>query len=406
MSRHNHSQRRRKKEKLAKIRALRRKSVSARRENRQFNRIECGQHREYVSEYGTRPLEYTSHSGWIKCRLLHGDCYSLIVADQVYIESGGLRWIQPLAFGPNRLCEIDSGKIVCDLDVDVSCGQRLRVQFFNDDLVLDLPDGSQLFKCKILGPRCLAEYCTGRAEWGRNGHPYLQLYHHTTTEAKSAILASGYFRAGPYNIQGASKQLVNVSYAYFTPLDSITVDDDLKQIGMATGGVIDLRRDGFNVPHDPSPGWQDKYPDDILQLKVYSCDPAKREAVVDVWINAAVLAPQHLYRHTDGAVVYFEFPHRFIHRVGTKPGQQVDFDENQRIHLQEGLRSFEYIVVGDCGELAGLAAPYDEEHTKHVMKLERMSSGTTMLDFWFANGNRNLFTGKTVAMQEFADGPS
>ena len=394
-------ERRRKREKLAKARRHIR-SGGAVRENVQFNRLESRNDHLYMTEYGTRPLESTSHTGWIKCRLLHGYGYSLIVADQLYVDSGGLRWIQPLAFGPNLLCKLDATQIVCDLNIDVSCGQRLRVRFFNSDHVRDLPDGSQLFKCTILGPRCLAEYCTGRAEWSTDGHPYLQLYHHTTPAARSAILDSGHFRAGSYNIQGASKRLVNVSYAYFTPLDSITVDNDLKKIGMAADGIIELRRDGFTVPKILFPGWQDAHKEDVLQLQVYACDAAKRQAVIDVWIDAAILAPQHLYRHDEEGPVYYEVPHHFVHRVGTVPNLHVHFDAARRIHRQDGLMSFDYVVVGDCRTLAGLAAPYDEEDTTHVMKLERVPSGTTMLDFWFANGNRDLFTRKSVEMQTFS----
>lgn len=393
--------RRRKRERLAKEKRHVR-SGPAVQENRQFNRLESRHDHLYLSDYGTRPLGSTSHRGWIKCRLLHGTGYSLIVADQLYVDSRGLRWIQPLAFGPNVLCEHDAARIVCDLSIDVSCGQRLRVQFFNSDHVRDLPDGSQLFECTILGPHCLAAYCTGRAEWGTNGHPYIQLFHHTTPAARSAILDSGHFLAGSCNIQGAQKRLVNVSYAYFTPLDSITVDNDLKKIGMAAGGVIELRRDGFTVPKNLFPGWQDAYKNEVLQLPVYVCDAAKRQAVIDVWVDAAILAPQHLYRHDEGGSVYYEVPHHFIHRVGTKPDQRVYFDENRRIHPQGGTRSFDYIVVGDCRELAGLAAPYDEEDTTHVMKLERVLSGTTLLDFWIANGNRDLYTGKVVEVQEFS----
>lgn len=77
------------------------------------------------------------------------------------------------------------------------------------------------------------------------------------------------------------------------------------------------------------------------------------------------------------------------------------FDARRRIHRQEGLKAFDYIVVGDCTTLDGLAAPYDEENTAHIMKVEGMTPGTTILDFWFARGNSDLYTGKTVTMQEF-----
>ena len=65
------------------------------------------------------------------------------------------------------------------------------------------------------------------------------------------------------------------------------------------------------------------------------------------------------------------------------------------------FESFDYIVVGDCSTLDGLAAPYDEENTPHVLKIERVNDGRSFVAFWFSNGNTDLFSGKTPEMQEF-----
>ncbi|MHC5024802.1 MAG: hypothetical protein ACYTGG_13010 [Planctomycetota bacterium] len=193
----------------------------------------------------------------------------------------------------------------------------------------------------------------------------------------------------------------NVAYAYFTPLDAIRYDSDLKKIAMSAGGTIELCRDGVQLPPVLHPGDLDRYKHDILRLDVYRCDPAKREACIDVWVDASIVAPQHVYRHDAGGPVYYELPHHFIHRVGAEPGRNVIFDDERRIHRQDGLRSFDYIVVGDCRTLDGLKAPYDEEDTTHVMKIERVPTGETMLDFWVKRSNSDLFSGKQITMQEF-----
>ena len=417
MSKKDEKARRRKKEKRAKANARKRRALGSAAkkrsgmadeapprgmtENRRFNRCESAIEHYYYDEYGTKGVGDTEYAGWVKCRLLHGHGYSLIVPDQLYLEHNGLRWIQPLAFGPNMLMKLSDTEVVCNLNVDVSCGHRLDVRFFNRDHVADLTDGSQLFRCRIKGVADLPSFATGDARWGSAGRPYLRLFHHTTGSTVPLILNSGHFRTGAWNIQGSSKQLKNVAYAYFTPLDAIRTDGDLKRIGMSIEGAIELRRDGFTPPRLLMPDYLKRFKDDILQLQVYKCDPAKREAHIELWIDAAVLAPQHVYRHDEGLAVYYELPHPFIHRVGTEPGQPLVFDADRNIHDQKGLKRFDYAVVGDCTTLAGLAAPYDEEDTTHVLKVERIPAGTTMLNFWFDRGNTDLFSGKKVELQEF-----
>lgn len=417
MSRKDEKDRRRQKEKRAKAKVRNRRALGSAAgtspgkadqspsrgltENRRFNRIESAIEHYYYGDYGTKGVGDADYEGWVKCRLLHGHGYSLIVPDQLYLEHNGLRWIQPLAFGPNMLMKFSDTEVVCDLNVDVSCLHRLEVRFFNRDHVADFPDGSQLFRCRIKGVADLPSFATGDARWGSDGRPYLRLFHHTTGSTVPLIIKSGHFRTGAWNIQGSSKQLKNVAYAYFTPLDAIRTDSDLKRIAMSIGGTIELRRDGFTPPSVLMPDYLEIFKDDILQLPIYRCDPAKREAHIELWIDAAVLAPQHVYRHDEGWAVYYELPHPFIHRVGMEPGQPLVFDPDRSIHDQKGIKRFDYAVVGDCTTLAGLAAPYVEEDTTHVWKVERIPTGITMLDFWFDRGNTDLFSGKKVELQEF-----
>jgi hypothetical protein len=59
------------------------------------------------------------------------------------------------------------------------------------------------------------------------------------------------------------------------------------------------------------------------------------------------------------------------------------------------------VVIGDATTVAGLAAPYDEEDTTFLLKIERPLAGSNILDFWFLNSNQDLFTGKIVETQAF-----
>lgn len=370
-------------------------------QNRRFNREELSHENIYYDNYGWAPRQNHSHDGWIKCRLLHGLGYSLVVPDQLFISNSGLKWIQPLAFSSVYLIKKDDNNISSKIDIDISCGNNIKVSFFNSEYVQSYADGSQLFHCKIIGPKNLYEYATGDAEWGAGNIPYLRLFHHTTEDSYAKIIASGYFLSSPYNIQGTSKRLKNVTYAYFTPLDRITTSGDLRKIAMAPEGIIHLRRDSFTPPRILNPGWEEFYKDDILQLPVYACDPSKRQATLGLWIDSTVLAPQHIYRHDDGGPVYFEIPHSFIQRIGTEPNNKIAFDNRNRVHRQDGLKSFEYVVVGDCKTLAGLEAPYDEEDTTNIMKIERVLNGQNLLDFWFDFRNQDLYSEKQVEVQEF-----
>jgi hypothetical protein len=120
-------------------------------------------------------------------------------------------------------------------------------------------------------------------------------------------------------------------------------------------------------------------------------------------VDTSVLAPQHIYLHDEGQAVYYEFPHSLVHRIGTRPDGKVHFDDQMRVPRQEDLKGFDYVVVGDCRGIEGLAAPYDEEDTTDVMKLERMPDGVSILTFWFEHGNQDLYSGKQVEVQEFEE---
>jgi hypothetical protein len=62
-------------------------------------------------------------------------------------------------------------------------------------------------------------------------------------------------------------------------------------------------------------------------------------------------------------------------------------------------KHFDYVVVGDATTVEGLAAPYDEEDTRFLLKIERPPAGTNMLEFWFEHGNQDLYSDKRVETQ-------
>ena len=143
-------------------------------------------------------------------------------------------------------------------------------------------------------------------------------------------------------------------------------------------------------------------PGDGLSMDVYRETTLNRRATIPLRVPAQDLAPQHLLRHDQaGAPVFYEIVGPFIHRLGTLPDEKLPISDGVAQCPRSGVRRFEYMVIGDARMLEGLAAPYDEENTAHVLKIERPPSEMTILDFWFSFGNKDLFTGKPTELQEF-----
>jgi hypothetical protein len=113
-------------------------------QNGRFNRLESDDDSFYISKYGSEPLGHTFHKGYIKCKLVHGRGYSVIVPDLLLLGRDGCLWLQPLAFYPNQLANRD-GKITCAMAIDVSCGNRVFVEFTSNDFVARLSDSSELY---------------------------------------------------------------------------------------------------------------------------------------------------------------------------------------------------------------------------------------------------------------------
>jgi len=108
-------------------------------QNKRFNRMETINDHVYIRDLGYLPIGEHEHSGFIKCKFAHGDRYSVIVPDILFLCDGS-QWVQPLAFGPNIMEKFDDDDIRCRFNVDVSCGNRLIVSFTQQDVVQHLSD--------------------------------------------------------------------------------------------------------------------------------------------------------------------------------------------------------------------------------------------------------------------------
>lgn len=358
-------------------------------ENRRYNRLESKIDHFYMNDYGSRGLAENAIYGYIKCKLVHAEEFSVIIPDQVYFNwNGSLRWLQPFIFLPCRLASFD-GDVLCDINFDISCGYTSRARFKSSDFIRSFDDGSQLFKCELLMPDDAGEYAIGKAEKDENWNINVELFHHTKPEIIKLINDSEKLLGSKWNIQG-SNELEKSEHVYFTPLHEIKVNNDLERIAMSHEAKINLVRDNFNPPDLLLPGWEEKYKNDFLFMEVYKENTENRTATLSFMVPAHYISPHHILKHSPhGQSVYYEISTPFIHRVQIGKGESLAF-KDKSILTYEGVINHEFIIIGDATRLDGLQAPYDEENTTHIFKIEFLE-GETMLNFWFKNANQNLY---------------
>lgn len=368
--------------------------------NRRFNRCETKHDHYYIQEFGNKPSQIKTYTGYIKCKLAHQRNFSVIIPDQIYLEKEDLLWFQPLAFLPNILYKLDDC-ILGQIIVDISCGNTLKIEFNNHGYIRSFDDGSNLFKCILYGSDELETYATGTAIFKENSIPFLNLYHHTSIENYTKIMECSYFKLSKWNIQG-NKELKDIGYLYLTCLDKIEKDGDLKQIAMSSDGKIQLMIDNFRLPNFMPSNWKEIYNSEILELEIYRENTINRSKSIRLSVESSLLASQHILKHNlRNNGVYYEICNPFIQRIGQFKGQTIKFENLEIKSRKDTFKKDDYVILGDATTLDGLAAPYDEEKTKHIFRIEKLSNITTLLDFWFDNSNMDHFSNKSMNLQQF-----
>jgi hypothetical protein len=371
------------------------------RRNRRFNRLEYEGRHFYNQERGKFQPGSIKAPGLLKCRLAHGLGYSIVIPDLIFLGQDAKRWIQPFGFFPNVI-DFWPDDAECHIPIDVSSGHVLRVSFATRGHLGRLDDGSDLYRCEILGPTVLSELATGCSRWNGRSAPEIEPFHHTTEASKQAILQSKEFWLSHWNIQGTRKKLVNVGYVYFTALDRIVCDEDLTQIAMAHNGRLTLVLDGVNPPATEDPEWRARFADKILDLEVYRASTADRTATLRFWISSQWLAPQHVMKHwPPNKPAFYEIPNAFTHRVGLIPGHTLKLKNEHELEKPLNLKQFPYVVVGHCNTLEGLAAPFDEEDTKYILKFDRPRQGEEILGAWKRMANQERYSGLSPELAFF-----
>ncbi|MCW5793403.1 MAG: hypothetical protein KIS97_03600 [Nitrospira sp.] len=333
-----------------------------------------------------------------KVRLAHGLGHSFLLVDHVFLKESN-RWLQPKNF---VLCHIlfEDDKARTKVVLELKDGTTVQVNFWEPPRPQQLRDRSWLYPAMVIGPDNLDVHSAGTWRMGSTGVPQLRLFHHTHEEAAASIRSSQEFWSSAWNFQGTRK-LTNISYVYFTDLESIQSDQDLADIAMSPKRKLYFIRDGAQAPQALPPHWRaTPLAKDVLELEVYWSSPEKRDQVIEIFVDADLLSPTHMLRH-EAVPVWREMILPSVYRVGVEPGTTIRFSEDQ---LKEPVhpKRFDYHVIGDATSLEGLAAPFDEENTSQIFKVQ--GGDIPPLAFWKANANTDQYSGNETSLQEFEAG--
>ena len=374
--------------------------------NTHLNRYESNTDHHYA-QFNYSACPYTDSQpieARIKCRLVHMDGNSIVVPDFILLNNGG--WIQPLFFTAPQMAKFDEKPDSCQLYIDIQNGETIKIRFYSNGFIKEFADKSHLYKCEIFGPPDIQKYSSGDY-LEENGQILLRLYHHTNDAGFDGILNSFSLWASRWNYRG-SKECINYNFVYFTHVPEITYDNDLISVAMSADGNLDYCIDSFNKPATISPNFSEIYEEYIYTAKVYRSTSTERYCTIDFDISIEAIDIKHLYFHHQGNLVFYEVCFPYIHRLKTLPKAIVTFNEEYTIENIAPIVNSEYAIVGDARCKEGLAAPFEEEDTTFIYKIEDCN-GNTIHDFWLAHSNQDLFTGKKVevlVVHDVKDNPS
>jgi hypothetical protein len=373
--------------------------------NKRLNRYETDIDHHYATfNYTACPyIDSKPYKGKIKCRLVHEAGNSIIIPDFLFLKDG---WIQPLHFTAPYLFKLDEKEIGCDFFIDIQNGETIKVRFYNHGFIKSFDDKSQLFECQIYGPTDIEQYACGDYVTD-DDKIYLKLFHHTNVKAFNGITASKSLWSSKWNYRG-SKECINYHFAYFTHIPEIKYASDLITVAMSADGNIDYMIDSFTSLPIMPPDYRERFKDSIYTAKVYRSTTDDRKHAISFYIPVECIDIKHLYMHNQGNLFFYElcFPH--IHRIKLNPGSVLPFSNKYFVQNASPIVKSAYSIIGDARLLEGLAAPFEEEETRFIYKIEDCGS-QTIHDFWFSHENRDLYTGKkieTLVVREVDDNPT
>ncbi|WP_170885604.1 hypothetical protein [Bacillus alkalicellulosilyticus] len=138
---------------------------------------------------------------------------------------------------------------------------------------------------------------------------------------------------------------------------------------------------------------------EIRRVNIYRRFVKDFDSTLGFWLDAQSIAPSHLFRRLDSnGGVFYQVVAPFIHRVGMLPEKLLQFQNDVIIDFS---KKADYIIVGDCNHMNGLIAPYDEENTNYIFKIEIQEGNKNLFDFWRENANTDHYSNKQVEYKQF-----
>lgn len=326
---------------------------------------------------------------------MEGD--SIIIPDYILLDNGG--WIQPLFFTPPRLVNMDDDQL-CYLYIDIQGGETIKVRFYSSAFKCAFSDKSHLYACEIFGPIDLERYTSG-VYLEEENNILLNLFHHTNDPGFDGITESNSLWSSRWNYRG-SKECLNFNFVYFTHIPEIKYDSDLITVAMSKDGNMDYFIDSFIVPKSVPANYREVYKDYIYTAQVYRSTSSDRNCTIELSVPIEFIDAKHLYLHHQGRGFFYEVCFPYIHRVKTQPKSIITFNGEYTIERKNPIVHSDYAIIGDAQYKDGLAAPFEEEDTSFIFKIEDCGD-QTIHDYWFANANQDLFTSKRIDALEVQD---
>ena len=351
----------------------------------------------------TSPAAGTSwsgrHQGLIKVRLCHARGRSYLLPD-VLVGFGGTRFFLPSFFGPPQLVfNIPSTpaplgprhhEVTLSLDVAApraTVATRVIVSFRSDDWVRSYDDGAQLYRCTYRAPLAerLSEQIAGECQPLPDRDFAIGVYHHTTRRNAGLINSSSELWSSSRNLAGTA-DLANVSHLYFTTLPSIEDEADLRRVAMSSTCEITYQTTS------------DRPKEVAVALPVYEGRLDARGSTLRFMIPLGIVAPAHLLYHplTEAEPSFYEVVGQEIVRVAVQPGVAGEIKGDTIAVAPENLKRFGYLIEGDASGLDGLVEPMREAGNVGIAHIERLNPDLKLFEFWKANANRDLHSGRRV----------
>ncbi|MCT4609398.1 MAG: hypothetical protein N4A70_09335 [Pelagimonas sp.] len=256
----------------------------------------------------------------------------------------------------------------------------VKLLFRRSQMVKACADGAFVYKCSyslLRGGGLPAAH----GNWRRRGDKFeLALYHHTNAKAAQSILASRGLWSSQWNIQGTQK-LSNISYVYFTSLPAIANENDLRRVAMSPNGFAH-----FLPTNAPS---QAKH---VVALDVYKRTCNGVDTPMKFWVNAELISPNHLWFHRPRiGMAHYEIVLPRVFRVGLEKERSLSIKGQMILTAPSACKSFNSVIVGDAATSRGLTAPFREEETKQIGKIDAIPSPGEIVSRWSEKQNSRVF---------------